>query len=182
MAQEDFTINSAAHTGFTVASLAAALKFWHDLLGLPILHRRTLDLGPGQNPVGVANAKMEVALLSLPGGHQVELLEYTSPEDRTAMKPRPCDVGNVHLALNVRNSATLIAEAKKLGWEPAAEEPVRITRGDGTAWTVCYIRGPDGVTVELMVGILMGRTFPLDVLRHAAMTQTALRLTRLAGI
>ena len=150
MDSKNFVVSGAAHTGFTVTSLSAALTFWHDLLGLPVVHRRKLDLGPEPNPVGVPYAKMEVALLSLPGGHQVELLEYSSPDDRTAMKPRPCDVGNVHLALNVTNSQGLIAQARHLGWVPAADEPIRVTRGDGTAWSICYLRGPDGATVELL--------------------------------
>jgi hypothetical protein len=114
MATNDFSVQSANHTGFTVASLDSALAFWHGLLRLPIIGRRQLDLGAEPNAVGVANAKMELALLALPGGHNVELLEYTSP-DGDAVKPRPCDVGHIHLAINVKNCAALIAETKKIG-------------------------------------------------------------------
>jgi catechol 2,3-dioxygenase-like lactoylglutathione lyase family enzyme len=150
MATNDFSVQSANHTGFTVASLDSALAFWHGLLGLPIIGRRQLDLGAEPNAVGVANAKMELALLALPGGHNVELLEYTSPDGRNAVQPRPCDVGHIHLAINVKNCAGLITEAKKIGWTPAANEPVQIKRHDGQVWNICYIRSPEGQTVELM--------------------------------
>ena len=158
MSSDTFTVQSANHTGFTVSSLESALAFWHGLLGLPIIGRRQLDLGPEPNAVGVENAKMEIALISLPGGHNVELLEYTSPEYRTAAMARPCDVGNVHLAINVQNPAALMVAAKKLGWSAAASEPVKIKRQDGQIWSICYIRSPDGITVELMekTRIMMG--------------------------
>ena len=150
MSSKEFNVQTANHTGFTVSSLDSALAFWHGLLGLPIIARRQLDLGPEPNVVGVENAKMEIALISLPGGHNVELLEYTSPEDRTATSVRPCDVGNVHLAINVTNPAGLMIAAKKLGWTSSVSEPVKIKRQDGQVWRICYIRSPDGMTVELM--------------------------------
>ena len=150
MPSANFTIHSAGHTSFTVASLSSALAFWHDLLGLPILYPRHIELGLEPNSIGIHHAEADIALLSLPGDHQVELLEYTSPNDRAVMKPRPCDVGNVHLALDVTSSDVLIEEVTKLGWIPAVSEPVRMKRGDGSLWSICYIRGPDGMTVELM--------------------------------
>ena len=150
MSSNTFSVQSANHTGFTVASLDSALKFWHDLLGLEIIGRRQLDLGPEPNVVGVANAKMELALLAIPGGHNVELLQYTSPDGRSAVSPRPCDVGHIHLAINVKNCGGLMAAARDIGWVPASSEPVQIKRHDGQVWNICYIRSPEGQTVELM--------------------------------
>lgn len=150
MASKTFTVQSAGHTGFTVSSLSKALTFWHDLLGIPIEYQTTEDSGPGPNVVGVPNAIINIALLSLSGGHQVELLEYTSPDDRTVYKPRPCDVGNVHLAINVKNCENLMAEAKKIGWNPVADEPIKKKRHDGHMWSLIYLHGPDGETVELL--------------------------------
>lgn len=150
MTSETFAVQSANHTGFTVASLDSALKFLNELLGLPIVARREVDFGSGPNPVGIPNTKLDVALLSLSDGLNIELLQYLSPEDRAEMKARPCDVGHVHLAINVKNIKVLVAEAEKIGWTAAASEPVRIPRGGGVEWDVVYIRSPDGQTVELM--------------------------------
>lgn len=150
MASREFTVQSANHTGFTVTSLDKALAFWHDLLGLPVLYRKELEMGPLHNAVGLANAKINAAVVSLDGGHRVELLEYTTPGDGTTLIPRPCDVGSVHLAINVTKSRNLIAAAKELGWTPAADEPQRRKMGDGSTRDVVYIRSEDGVTVELM--------------------------------
>lgn len=150
MAPREFAVQSANHTGFTVTSLDKALAFWHDLLGLPILYRKELDLGPMPNAVGLPNAKIDAAVVSLDGGHRVELLEYKAPSDRATMMPKPCDVGSVHLAINVTNSTALIAAASELGWAPVADEPQRRKLGDGSTRDVLYIRSEDGVTVELM--------------------------------
>lgn len=150
MSSTNFSVQSANHTGFTVASLDSALVFWHGLLGLEIIGRRQLDLGPEPNAVGVANAKMELALLAIPGGHNVELLQYTSPDGRGAVNPRPCDVGHIHLAINVKNCKGLITAAKEIGWTPASSEPIQIKRHDGQVWNICYVRSPEGQTVELM--------------------------------
>ena len=153
MAQaKDFKVHTAAHTGITVPPLPEALEFWHDLLGLPITYQRSsLRFGDGENNiVGVPGSGANVALLAFPNGHQIEILEYTSPEDRETFAPRPCDVGNVHLAMEVEGSRALIQGAERLGWRPATSEPVRLQRGDASVWDMTYLRSPDGVTVELM--------------------------------
>lgn len=147
----DLQVKSAAHTGFTVASLAAALEFFHGLLGFEILYQREgLEFGEKNSIIGVPGASANIALLSLPGGHQLELLQYTDPAEKNIYQPRPCDVGNAHLALEVCGMRTLIQRAARLDWQPACEEPIEFRRGDGSVWRIAYLKGPDGVTVELM--------------------------------
>lgn len=150
MPARTYEIQGAGHTGFTVSSMIGALKFWEDLLGSEVLYRRQLTLGPTPNTIGVADARINVALLAIPGGHQVELLEYLSPDGRQTFAPRPCDVGNVHLALNVKNLPAIIEAAEKIGWTSSMREPKKMQRGDGTLWSICYLQGPDGETVEMM--------------------------------
>lgn len=81
----------------------------------------------------------------------IEFLEYTAPQSRKHYKPRACDVGNVHVALEVKGSKELIEEASKLGWKAANPQgPQEMRRTDGSLWSMIYLFSPDGVTVELM--------------------------------
>jgi hypothetical protein len=44
-------------------------------------------------------------MVTLPGGHVVELPQHSEPASATAAAQRPCDIGAAHLALQV-NSVT----------------------------------------------------------------------------
>ena len=83
----------------------------------------------------------------------IELLEYSAPENRQVFKPRACDVGSVHVALEVTGTKALIAQAEELGWQAAVgggEALPMIGRGDGSEWTAVYLFGPDGEALELL--------------------------------
>lgn len=103
MASPSFTINSANHTGITVSSLSKALKFWEGLLGGKILYRNHIAMSPELNVVGVPDAVMENAMVALPDGSRVELLEYSAPADRKAYKPRGCECVN-HTKLKFKSN------------------------------------------------------------------------------
>lgn len=91
MASQSFTINSANHTGITVSSLTESLKFWQGLLGGKILYRNHMAMSPELNVIGVPDAVMDNAMVALPDGTRVELLEYSAPADRKVYKPRGCE-------------------------------------------------------------------------------------------
>ena len=84
--RETFRIKSIDHTGFTVSSLDDSLKFWVDVLGFKHLYTWTFERGPFiEQLVGVPGASMRLAMVEGPG-HMIELLEYTSPDDRTDLQ------------------------------------------------------------------------------------------------
>lgn len=151
MAASQFSVLKKAHTGITVSSLQHALEFWQGLLGGQLLYRNHVEMSAELNVVGIPGAIMDNAMLALPDGSMIELLEYSAPADRKSFRPRPVDVGSVHVALEVKGSRGLIEGAAALGWTAAANgEPQRLRRGDGSYWTALYIFGPDGETVELL--------------------------------
>lgn len=91
MAAQEFTINSANHTGITVSSLVESLKFWQGLLGGEVVYRNHIEMSPEMNVIGVPDAVMDNAMVALPDGSRVELLEYSAPADRKVYKPRGCE-------------------------------------------------------------------------------------------
>lgn len=91
MSSQNFTINSANHTGITVSSLSESLKFWEGLLGGEVLYRNHVEMSPNLNVIGVPDAIMDNAMVALPDGSRIELLEYSAPAERNVYKPRGCE-------------------------------------------------------------------------------------------
>src|SRR5262245_8304797 len=96
-------ILSADHTGITVSNLERSLVFWGDTLGFEFSHGAHQKGEMATEITGVAGAEIKLAVVKTPGGHKIELLEYLAPSDRRRSDLRPCDVGHVHVALNVEN-------------------------------------------------------------------------------
>ncbi|KAJ7772889.1 Glyoxalase/Bleomycin resistance protein/Dihydroxybiphenyl dioxygenase, partial [Mycena maculata] len=64
---------------------------------------------------GVPGAELLIAMLDAPGGHRIELLQYLAPADRTHLRPRPCDVGSVHIAFTVDDIEEIVASLLEAG-------------------------------------------------------------------
>jgi catechol 2,3-dioxygenase-like lactoylglutathione lyase family enzyme len=146
---EAFRIKSIDHTGFTVSSLEDSLAFWVDVLGFKHLYTQTYETGPFiEEVVGVPGAALRLAMVEGPG-HLIELLEYTSPDDRKSYKPRSSDVGSVHLAFYVENIDALVARAANAGWPPVGKIQT-VESGERKGLRLIYVRGPDGITLEFL--------------------------------
>ena len=144
-----FSIRRVDHTGFTVSSLETSLAFWVDVLGFRHLYTWTFDRGPFiEQLVGVPGAGMRLAMVEGPG-HMIELLEYTSPDDRQIFKPRSSDVGSVHLAFYVVNIDALLARLASVGWLTVGEVQT-VESGERRGLRLIYVRGPDGITLEFL--------------------------------
>jgi catechol 2,3-dioxygenase-like lactoylglutathione lyase family enzyme len=142
-------IRSIDHTGFTVSSLEDALAFWVDVLGFKLLYTQAYEKGPFiEEVVGVPGAALRLAMVEGPG-HMIELLEYTSPDDRKTYKPRSSDVGSVHLAFYVDNIDALVARAANVGWRTVGEIQT-VESGERKGLRLIYVRSPDGVTIEFL--------------------------------
>jgi catechol 2,3-dioxygenase-like lactoylglutathione lyase family enzyme len=142
-------VSRVDHTGITVSSLDDALGFWVHVLGFQ--HLYTWDFGNSpfiEKLVGVDGAAMTLAMVE-GYGHRIELLEYRAPADREVIKPRSCDVGSVHVALYVEDMDAALARLAEARWFPVAE-PQRVEGGERDGLRLIYVRGPDGVTIELL--------------------------------
>lgn len=99
------TARAVDHYGFTVPRLDEAVAFFTDVLGGELCYRE----GPVEDPrgdwmtrkLGVhPRARAHVALVRLGPRTNLELFEYTAP-DQVTSPPGPNDVGGHHLALVV---------------------------------------------------------------------------------
>jgi lactoylglutathione lyase len=98
------------HTGIVVRDLEKAIIFYN-LLGFK-LQNRCIEEGPYIDKlVGLINARIEWAKLSLSDGSLLELLQYHSHPKNKDVKLQPANrLGCSHIALTVEN----ISEAIKI--------------------------------------------------------------------
>ena len=146
----NFRILTADHTGITVSNLERSLDFWQNVLGFEFSHRAHQKGEMSEQITGVKGAELKLAVVKVPGGHKIELLEYLAPPDhKKDAHLRPCDVGHVHVALTVESLEPLLERVAASGWK-AAGTPQTINYGPNAGKRVIYVRDPDGTTVEFM--------------------------------
>ena len=144
-----FRIISADHTGITVSDLERSLAFWQNVLGFEFSHSAHQSGKMAEQITGVKGAELKLAVLKVPDGHKIELLEYLAPADRKRADIRPCDVGSVHVALLVHDLDSVLERIAASNWK-AAGKPQRLQSGPNAGKRVVYVRDPDGTTIELM--------------------------------
>jgi glyoxylase I family protein len=148
--KRSFCIISAEHTGITVSNLERSLAFWRDVLGFELSHTAHQAGELAREITGVPGAEIKLAVVKVPGGHKIELLEYVAPADRKRhVDLEPCDVGSVHVALIVEDLDAILSAINASGWK-AAGKPQTLKAGPNAGKRVTYVRDPDGTTIELM--------------------------------
>lgn len=141
-------VTKTDHTGITVQSIDESLHFWIDVLGFTLLGRDTFTGKFIAEMTGVPGTTLLQALIGAPG-HTIELLQCVAPDDRQIVKPRPVDVGSVHIAFFVNDIDTLITRAATVGWNALGPTQI-VDHGALEGTRLAYVRGPDGVLVEFL--------------------------------
>ena len=145
-----FKILRTNHTSFTVSDIDRTIAFFRDALGCTVVSSKMpRDQKAIQQITGVSGADIIVAYLMAPGGHRLELIEYLAPEDRSSVRPRPCDTGSAHVAFDVDDIEAAIAAAKEHAVQPIGPT-VNIDKGPNAGGKVVYLRDPDGITIEFL--------------------------------
>jgi catechol 2,3-dioxygenase-like lactoylglutathione lyase family enzyme len=145
-----FRILATDHTGITVSNLERSLAFWRDVLGFELSHRAHQTGELATEITGIPGAEISLAVLKVPGGHKIELLQYMAPANRKKnVDLRPCDVGSAHVALTVDDLDAVLEKVAACGWN-AAGKPQTLTTGPNAGKRVIYVSDPDGTTIEFM--------------------------------
>jgi catechol 2,3-dioxygenase-like lactoylglutathione lyase family enzyme len=140
------------HTGLTVRDLAQMRSFFAQVLNAEVGEVRQIPPGDTLGHItGVHGAQARVCMITLPGGHVVELLEYAAPASVTTIAPRPCDIGAGHLALQVDSVADIAHRALAFGFAVAGRLQF-LPSGPFAGQWVAYIRDIHGFTLELIGG------------------------------
>ncbi|MBE2275563.1 MAG: VOC family protein [Rhodobacteraceae bacterium] len=137
------------HTGITVHDPDRSEAMFRDLFGFETFSRACRDPAIISRVTGVAGARVEIAYMRN-GAVAIELLCYAAPEDRADFRPRPCDLGSLHLALNVDDMDAALDKALKWPLDMVGEVVV-IDQGPNTGSRIVYMRNPeDGLILEMI--------------------------------
>lgn len=133
----------------TVADLDEALAFWRRFVDAEPRWRAVLDRPYLGRHVGYPGVRIAVAVVDLPGGIALELLDY----DVADAAPNPggtANPGNVHLCLTVDDARAAWERAVAAGARPLAPDgPIVADGGPNEGARVAYLRIHDDITLEL---------------------------------
>jgi len=144
-------LSSTRHISITVADLERSLRWYRDLLGLELISRQRNQNAYTEQLIGMPGAVLEIAFLALPHHESLalELIEYVQPRGDAVELPTNVP-GVAHIAFVVADiDAALDRLASGAGAGPVSP-PVEIDRGANRGMRACYVRDPDGFTLELM--------------------------------
>jgi catechol 2,3-dioxygenase-like lactoylglutathione lyase family enzyme len=133
------------HVGIVVDDLAAATEFFVEL-GLVLQGEAPVE-GPWvDRVVGLEGVRVDTALMQTPDGDgRLELIKFHSPahqgDNRHAPANRP---GIRHVAFAVEDIDAVVAGLRALGAELVGE----LERYEDS-YRLCYVRGPEGIIIEL---------------------------------
>jgi catechol 2,3-dioxygenase-like lactoylglutathione lyase family enzyme len=143
------TIQRMEHVGIVVDDLAAATEFFVEL-----------GLEPqGEGPVegdwvdrinGLRGTRAQIAMLQTPDGHgTVELTKFDTPSSPDSDQHAPANTRGIrHLSFAVDDIEAVVTRLRARGAELVGE----VGRYEDS-YLLCYLRGPDGIIVELAEAI-----------------------------
>jgi catechol 2,3-dioxygenase-like lactoylglutathione lyase family enzyme len=136
------------HVGFAVSDLDRSVEWYTRFLGEEPVLRKVWEPGYVGRIVGYPECSMDCAIWRLPNNTLLELIEYLAPAPgRVDMETY--NAGNAHLCLETQD---IDADYERLRGHAdfRSTEPVEIPWGPYEGGRVCYLRDPDGISVELM--------------------------------
>ena len=131
--------------GVIVNNLSAAKAFFLDF-GLELQGEGIVEGEWVDNVVGLHDVKASIAMLRTSDGEaNIELTQFYRPTgEKDIQRPLPNIPGIRHIAFVVKDIEAVVAKLKMQG----AEIVGRIQNYEDT-YKLCYIRGPEGIILEL---------------------------------
>ena len=144
------------HIGITVRDVGRSVEFWRSFLGIEERWRQVLGAPYLGRVTGYPGVSIDVAIIDLPGGAVLEILNYLV-DDKNPNPPETANPGNVHVCIEVDDIEEMWDRAIRSGATPISPGPVEVTAGPNTGVKACYVRDPDGITLELFEPVGAGR-------------------------
>jgi catechol 2,3-dioxygenase-like lactoylglutathione lyase family enzyme len=139
---------SLVHVGMTVSDLRASVQFWKDFLGIEPLWTRVFDDEYLAGVTGYPGVSLDAAILELPDGTMLELLEYRDVQG-SQIDMGTANPGNVHIAIRVDDIDSAWDRIVAAGGTPRSPTPTLVTSGPNTGARAGYVRDLDGISLEL---------------------------------
>jgi catechol 2,3-dioxygenase-like lactoylglutathione lyase family enzyme len=131
--------------GIVVADLGPVIEFFTEL-GLELEGRATIDGEWAGRVTGVANQRVEIAMLLTPDGHsRIELSRFISPPVVEDHRTAPVNaLGYLRAMFTVDDLDETLARLRRHGAQLVGD----VVNYENT-YRLCYLRGPEGLLVGL---------------------------------
>lgn len=138
-------VRSLNHIGVVVEDIDAATEFFVDL-GLELQGKSVVGGPLVGGIVGLENPESDIVFLrAADGGTALELTKFrTHPDEQGPRAEPPNRLGLRHLAFEVEGLHGILAELRAKGFETVGT----VEDYEGV-YRLCYVRGPEGIIVEL---------------------------------
>ena len=139
------TVRRMDHVGIVVDDLAVAVAFFAEL-GLELVGEATVEGRAVDRVVGLDGVRSDVAMMRTPDGHsRLELCKFHTPPSRGGDPAAPANaLGIRHVTFAVEGIDDVLDRLRAHGAELVGElEQV------GHSYRLCYVRGPEGIIIEL---------------------------------
>jgi catechol 2,3-dioxygenase-like lactoylglutathione lyase family enzyme len=139
------TLQRMEHVGIVVHDLAAATEFFAEL-GLVLQGDGSVEGRWVDRIVALEGVRVDFAMMQTPDGNgRLELIKFHSPSTQGGNRHAPANTpGLRHLAFAVEDIDAVVAGLRARGAELVGE----IERYEDI-YRLCYIRGPEGIIIEL---------------------------------
>ncbi len=140
------TIQRMDHVGINVQDIEAAKAFFLDL-GLEVLGEMEIEGEWVGRIIGLKDVRDTIVMLGVPGGEPaVELVQFFSPVDEKGPQPSAANtLGMRHLCFAVDDVESIVSLLQR---KHGATLMGDIETYAGI-YKLCYLRGPEGIIVEL---------------------------------
>jgi catechol 2,3-dioxygenase-like lactoylglutathione lyase family enzyme len=138
------TIQRMDHVGIIVEDLAAAIEFFVDL-GLELEGETSMEGDSVDRLIGLEGVQTDFAFVRAPDGHGLELIKFRSPSSPPGDAHAPANaIGLRHITFAVDDVEAALRRLEGHNAELVGE----VVRYEGS-YKLCYVRGPEGIIVEL---------------------------------
>lgn len=133
------------HVGIVVDDLAAAIEFFGEL-GLTAQGEATVAGGWVDRVIGLRDVRADVVMLRTPDGSgRIELSRFHSPRSIDGGNQAPANARGIrHVSFEVEDVEDVVDRLRAVG----AELVGSLERYEDS-YRLCYVRGPEGMIVEL---------------------------------
>jgi catechol 2,3-dioxygenase-like lactoylglutathione lyase family enzyme len=142
---ERMTIQRMEHVGIVFDDLAAATAFFVEL-GFRLQGEGTAEGAWVDRVVGLEGVRTDFAMVETPDGQsRLELIKFHAPSGPDGDRSAPANTPGIrHLAFIVDDVDAVIARVQAHGAELVGE-----VERYKDIFRLCYVRGPEGIIVEL---------------------------------
>ena len=139
------TIQRMDHVGIVVGARAAATAFFVEL-GLELQREGTVEGGWVDRVVGLEGVRADIAMLETAGGHgRLELAKFHAPPGPGGDRHAPANAPGIrHVTFAVDDIDAAVAGVRAGGGELVGD-----VENYEDIYRLCYVRGPEGIIVEL---------------------------------